>query len=35
VLITHDIEVAEAADRAVHIRDGQLHEQAALVGTRT
>ena len=35
VLITHDIEVAEAADRAVHIRDGQLHEQAALVDTRT
>jgi len=35
VLITHDVEVAEAADRAVHIRDGRLHEQAALVDTRT
>ena len=26
VLITHDIEVATAADRGVHIRDGQLQE---------
>jgi putative ABC transport system ATP-binding protein len=26
VLITHDVEVAQAADRAVHIRDGRLHE---------
>ena len=26
VLITHDIEVAQAADRAVHIRDGRLQE---------
>ena len=26
VLITHDVEVATAADRAVHIRDGQLQE---------
>jgi putative ABC transport system ATP-binding protein len=28
VLITHDIDVATAADRGVHIRDGQLHEAA-------
>ncbi|HEX7497353.1 MAG TPA: ABC transporter ATP-binding protein [Candidatus Limnocylindrales bacterium] len=28
VLITHDIEVATAADRGVHIRDGQLQEAA-------
>jgi putative ABC transport system ATP-binding protein len=35
VLITHDAEVAEAADRSVHIRDGRLHERAALVDTRT
>ncbi len=34
VMITHDAEVAEAADRSVHIRDGQLHEQAALVDAR-
>jgi putative ABC transport system ATP-binding protein len=26
VLITHDVEVAQAADRAVHIRDGRLQE---------
>jgi putative ABC transport system ATP-binding protein len=26
VLITHDIDVAQAADRAVHIRDGRLQE---------
>ena len=26
VLITHDIDVAAAADRAVHLRDGQLQE---------
>jgi putative ABC transport system ATP-binding protein len=26
VLITHDVDVAEAADRAVHIRDGKLRE---------
>jgi putative ABC transport system ATP-binding protein len=26
VLITHDVDVAQAADRAVHIRDGRLHE---------
>ena len=26
VLITHDTEVATAADRAVHIRDGRLSE---------
>jgi putative ABC transport system ATP-binding protein len=26
VLITHDTDVAEAADRAVHLRDGQLHD---------
>jgi ABC-type lipoprotein export system ATPase subunit len=26
VLITHDIDVAVAADRAVHLRDGQLQE---------
>ena len=26
VLITHDVDVAEAADRAVHIRDGRLQE---------
>ena len=26
VLITHDLDVAEAADRAVHLRDGQLQE---------
>jgi len=26
VLITHDIDVATAADRGVHIRDGQLYE---------
>jgi putative ABC transport system ATP-binding protein len=26
VLITHDVEVAQAADRAVHIRDGRLYE---------
>jgi len=26
VLITHDVDVAEAADRAVHIRDGKLLE---------
>ena len=30
VLITHDIDVATAADRGVHLRDGQLQE-AALV----
>jgi putative ABC transport system ATP-binding protein len=28
VLITHDIDVATAADRAVHLRDGQLQEAA-------
>jgi putative ABC transport system ATP-binding protein len=28
VLITHDIEVATAADRGVHIRDGQIQEMA-------
>jgi putative ABC transport system ATP-binding protein len=28
VLITHDVDVAAAADRAVHIRDGQLMEVA-------
>jgi putative ABC transport system ATP-binding protein len=28
VLITHDIDVAEAADRAVHLRDGQLQDAA-------
>ena len=28
VLITHDVEVATAADRAVHIRDGRLQEVA-------
>jgi putative ABC transport system ATP-binding protein len=28
VLITHDIEVATAADRGVHLRDGQLQEVA-------
>jgi putative ABC transport system ATP-binding protein len=26
VLITHDADVAQAADRAVHIRDGRLHD---------
>ncbi len=26
VLITHDVDVAQAADRAVHIRDGRLQE---------
>src|SRR5450830_1968011 len=26
VLITHDADVADAADRAVHLRDGQLQE---------
>jgi ABC-type lipoprotein export system ATPase subunit len=26
VLITHDADVATAADRAVHLRDGQLQE---------
>jgi putative ABC transport system ATP-binding protein len=26
VLITHDTDVAAAADRAVHLRDGQLHD---------
>jgi putative ABC transport system ATP-binding protein len=26
VLITHDVDVATAADRAVHLRDGQLQE---------
>ncbi len=26
VLITHDIDVAAAADRAVHLRDGLLQE---------
>jgi putative ABC transport system ATP-binding protein len=26
VLITHDADVAAAADRAVHLRDGQLHD---------
>jgi putative ABC transport system ATP-binding protein len=26
VLITHDVEVAQAADRAVHLRDGRLQE---------
>jgi putative ABC transport system ATP-binding protein len=30
VLITHDVDVATAADRAVHIRDGRLGE--ALIG---
>ena len=30
VLITHDVDVAEAADRAVHIRDGRIGE--ALIG---
>jgi putative ABC transport system ATP-binding protein len=28
VLITHDVDVAQAADRAVHIRDGRLQEGA-------
>jgi putative ABC transport system ATP-binding protein len=28
VLITHDVDVAAAADRAVHIRDGHLQEAA-------
>ena len=28
VLITHDIDVAAAADRAVHLRDGQLQDAA-------
>jgi putative ABC transport system ATP-binding protein len=28
VLITHDIDVATAADRGVHLRDGQLQEAA-------
>jgi putative ABC transport system ATP-binding protein len=28
VLITHDIDVATAADRGVHLRDGQLQEVA-------
>jgi putative ABC transport system ATP-binding protein len=28
ILITHDGEVAEHADRVVHIRDGRLHEDA-------
>ncbi len=28
ILITHDPEVAESADRALHIRDGQLVEEA-------
>ena len=26
VLITHDADVAQAADRAVHLRDGRLHD---------
>jgi putative ABC transport system ATP-binding protein len=30
VLITHDVDVADAADRAVHIRDGRIGE--ALIG---
>ena len=29
VLITHDTDVAQAADRAVHLRDGRLQEGAA------
>jgi putative ABC transport system ATP-binding protein len=28
VLITHDVDVSQAADRAVHIRDGRLQEGA-------
>jgi putative ABC transport system ATP-binding protein len=28
VLITHDVDVAQAADRAIHIRDGRLQEGA-------
>jgi predicted ABC-type transport system involved in lysophospholipase L1 biosynthesis ATPase subunit len=26
VLITHDLDVAQAADRAVHLRDGRLQD---------
>jgi putative ABC transport system ATP-binding protein len=29
VLITHDVEVATAADRVIHLRDGQLQEAVA------
>jgi putative ABC transport system ATP-binding protein len=32
VLITHEAEVAEAASRIVHIRDGLLEEEAAVAG---
>jgi len=29
VLITHDVDVAQAADRAVHLRDGRIQEAVA------
>jgi putative ABC transport system ATP-binding protein len=32
VLITHERDIAERAERILHIRDGQLHEDGALAG---
>jgi len=32
VLITHERDIAERAERILHIRDGQLHEHGALAG---
>jgi putative ABC transport system ATP-binding protein len=29
ILVTHDPEVAAACDRVIHVRDGQIHEEAA------
>ena len=28
VLVTHDAEVAAAAERVIHVRDGQVHDGA-------
>ncbi len=33
VLITHERDIAERAERVLHIRDGQLHEDGALAAT--
>jgi putative ABC transport system ATP-binding protein len=29
ILITHDREVAESAERVIHVRDGQIHDGVA------
>jgi putative ABC transport system ATP-binding protein len=34
VLVTHDARVASAADRVIHMRDGQISEQTLLSGDR-